>query len=191
MKAVLNNRLMSAHVQLGVGLVEVLIALVVFALGVISMAQLQLRTMSLTMDSTQRSYVIAQSQNVADKIRSSGIAPVWYLGTYSDTGLFCDPPAPKECADSAIACTAAEMAVFELHDAFCVGDGSYDRQVSDWQVTIGCERPDAGGGMAATITCDELGAELFVESSWFARSFDDDISAADAGRDTMTLRFAP
>ena len=114
-----------------------------------------------------------------------------YLGTYNDTGQFCDNSQPKECADSAIACTADELAAFELHDAFCVGDGSYRSQVSDWQVTIGCERPDAGGGMAATVTCDELGAELFVESSWFARSFDDDITAADAGRDTMTLRFAP
>ena len=51
--------------QRGVGLIEVLIALVVFALGVVSMAGLQLRTMSITLDSAQRTYVVTKSQDLS------------------------------------------------------------------------------------------------------------------------------
>ena len=58
--------------QRGVGLIEVLIALVVFALGVVGMAGLQLRTMSITLDSAQRTYVVTKSQDIADRIRANG-----------------------------------------------------------------------------------------------------------------------
>lgn len=189
MKAVLDNRLISSG-QRGVGLLEVLIALVVFALGVISMAQLQLRTMSLTMDSTQRSYAVAKSQDIADRIRSNGIAPVRYLGTYSQAANFCASSAPN-CANGGGLCTADMIVAFELNDVFCTGEGSYQEQILDWEVTIGCERPDPGGLPIASTLCDELGAQVVVESSWFARSFDDDLTGADAARDSMTLRFAP
>ena len=65
--------------QSGIGLIEVLIALVVFALGVVAMAGLQLATISMTMDSTQRTYVISKSQDIADRIRSNGIPASTYL----------------------------------------------------------------------------------------------------------------
>lgn len=200
MKAVLNNYSMKRAVERGVGLIEVLVALVIFALGVVGMAGLQLRTMSSTMDLTQRSYVIAKTQDIADRIRSNGIPAKQYLNTYNANGNFCDAGVPSGCADSvsadAIACAPVEMVAFDLFDAFCAdennphaSDGSYEKQVLEWQVDIACEFPLAGV-MTPTTECNELGARVVIETSWFARSVDDDLTAAPQ-RDSMTLRFVP
>ncbi len=195
MIAALNNRLVVRKAQRGVGLLEVLIALVVFALGVVGMAGLQLRTMSVTMDSTQRSYVVAKSQDIADRIRSNGIPVSKYLGDYSDEDDFCDTTPAAQCADNtasnAATCDDDQMVAFDLHDAFCVGGGSYDSKVAEWQVVISCEAPDATTGVMTTTTaCNELGARVTVNTSWFARSGDNDQTAA-SQRDSMTLRFVP
>jgi len=188
--------------QRGVGLIEVLIALVIFALGVVGMAGLQLGTISVTMDTTQRSFVVAKSQDIADRIRSNGIDPSEYLGIYNAPGTnFCDTAAAvTSCADSAgndaDACTPDQLQAFDLFDAFCVGDGGFENQAEDreqvtgWQTTISCEYPVAGV-MTNTTACNELGATVVVETSWFGRSLSNDVDSADQQRESMTLRFVP
>lgn len=213
MKAVLSKSRLAK--QRGVGLIEVLIALVVFALGVVGMAGLQLRTMALTMDSSQRSYVVSKSQDIADRIRSTGIAPSEYLDSYNDDGAFCETT-PTSCADavgSAVTpCGAAQMVLYDLHDTFCVGDGSLESQVADWQVDISCEFSNAGV-VTDTTVCTEQGATVVVTTTWFARSAIPGNSATttaaatgggsatsaaaggsaanDEQQDSMTLRFVP
>ena len=201
--------------QRGVGLIEVLIALVIFALGVVGMAGLQLRTMSVTMDTSQRSQVIAKSQDMADRIRSNGIAPAQYLGTLNTDGNYCET-APTSCEDvngtEAGSCTVAEMVLFDQYDAFCSGEA-----VVDWQVDITCESTDTTGAMVPTTTCDAVGDTVVITTSWYARSLDDLTPAAAAAaapaatagaatpgattpaasaapavvRDSMSLRFIP
>ncbi len=171
MKAVRSSNTHSQ--QRGVGLIEVLIALVIFALGVVGMAGLQMRTIALTMDSTQRSYAVSKSQDIADRIRSTSIAPSEYLGSYNADGNYCDAT-PASCADtvgSSVApqCTEAQMVLFDLHDTFCVGHGSLEDQVADWQVDITCEFPNAGV-ITDTTLCEEPGATVVVTTTWFARS---------------------
>lgn len=197
--AVHNKTLPRAVALRGAGLIEVLIALVIFALGVVGMAGLQLRTMSVTMDSTQRSFVVAKSQDVADRIRSNGIPVGLYLNTYSDQANFCDTPVSPVCSDvvgtdvtDANACTPAQMVAYDLYDAYCIGEGSFDHkgQVADWQVMISCDYPLAGV-MTSTTDCSELGATVTIETSWFGRSVSNDTAAADGQIDSMILRFVP
>ena len=180
--------------QRGVGLIEVLIALVIFALGVVGIAGLQLGTFSVTLDSTQRSYVIAKSQDIADRIRSNGIESSKYLNTYNAAGNYCDTVVLPSCADDetndAPACTDDQMAAFDLFDAFCVGQGSFEEQVTEWQTVISCEYPVAGV-MTNTTDCNELGATVIVQTSWFGRSVSNDVDEADQKRESMTLRFVP
>ncbi len=187
--------------QRGVGLIEVLIALVVFALGVVGMAGLQLGTMSVIIDSTQRTYVVANAQDVADRIRSNGIDPALYLGIYNAPGTdYCGTAVVTSCADSqagdAAVCTPAQLQEFDLFDAFCVGDGSFEnqatgqQQVEEWQTVISCEYPLAGV-MTNTTVCNELGATVVIETSWFGRSVSNTASTADQQRESMTLRFVP
>lgn len=200
MKAVLNNRMKRGSAERGIGLIEVLVALVIFALGVVGMAGLQLRTMSSTMDSTQRSYVISKTQDIADRIRSNGIPAKSYLGTYNENLDFCDTEVTIKCADNVAAdvaaCTVPAMVAFDMYDVFCAGDnelasdGSYEQQVAEWKVVVGCERPIAGV-MTPTTECDGSADEVIIESSWFARSVDDGDLSAEPKRDSMILRFIP
>ena len=184
-----------AATQRGVSLIEVLIALVVFAIGVAGMAGLQLATLTVTMDSTQRSYVVAGSQDVADRIRSNGIDPSLYLNTYNEPGTdFCETAAVTSCADSenddAAACTPQQLQAFDLFDAFCVGEGSFHKQVAEWQTEISCEYPVAGV-MTNTTACVEPGATVVIETSWFGRSVSNEDNADDRQRESMILRFVP
>jgi len=205
MKTVINSQRLTVASQSGISLLEVLIALVIFALGVVGMAGLQLGTMRVTMDSTQRSYAVAKSQDIADRVRSNGIAPSSYLGTYNDEGDYCTTNEPAEiCTDvvgaDAVQCTTDQMVAFDLYDAFCtsngnvgaekVGNGSLEDEVAEWLVVIGCEFDD-GTGIKATTACDELGARVTIETSWFARSFDTDVTTDEPRRDSMMLRFVP
>lgn len=204
-KAVLNKRLakpmkfQNLATQRGVGLIEVLIALVIFALGVVGMAGLQLRTMSVTIDSTQRSYVVSKAQDIADRIRSSGIPTADYLtvnnpASANSDGTYCDTPVATVCADAqgndVTQCSVPEMRAFDLFDALCVGEGSLQQQVAEWQSNITCQYPLAGV-MTDTASCNELGATVTIDISWFARSVANDASATNPERDSMRLRFVP
>ena len=194
--------------QRGVGLIEVLIALVVFALGVVGMAGLQLRTMSITLDSAQRTYVVTKSQDIADRIRANDVPVMNYLNAppadpYNNS--FCDGTgAPKSCSDTegtdVGTCTAAEMPLFDLYDVFCIGDGRadgrgdsrFESQVADWEMIISCSVDDGTGVPVASLDCTETGATIDITTTWLARSADrDDTNDPEDMRDQMTLRFVP
>jgi len=183
--------------QSGVGMLEVLIALLVVALGVVTMSGLQLKTMSLVMDSTQRSYVIAKSQDIADRIRSNTVPASNYYDqagvVYNNNFSYCVAAPPQVCSDNMASgdvlagCTDPQMAAFDLFDAFCTGDGSLEGQVADWQVSISCV--DAAGIVVNTPNCAGLGERVEIVTTWHARSAIATGAAGAAEQDTLTLRF--
>ena len=192
-----SNNNLNRSSQSGVGLIEVLIALVVFALGVVGMAGLQLRTLSLTMDSTQRTYAVSKAQDIADRIRSNGIPASQYLsngGNKQYNTAFCAANEnTQSCSDNpGAACGPAQMALYDAYDAFCEGEGSLDGQVVEWNVDITCAYPDplAAGAMTPTTSCDEEGATVTLTTTWLARSAIDDASG-NSETDSMTLSFVP
>jgi len=195
---VIHNSARGIEKQTGVGLIEVLIALVIFALGVVGLAGLQLKTLSLTMDSSQRTYAMSKSQDIADRIRSAGIPVSEYDGTYTQAAGYCNNNVPaKMCSDGendvvAAGCvTGAEMAAFDLYDVFCTGGGSIDgnsnadKQLIDWAVTIDC---------TPTVNCSQPNETVNIITTWTARSA---IRSTDSNgdtveqTDTMTLSFIP
>jgi len=180
--------------QRGVGLIEVLIALVVFAIGVVGMAGLQLRTISMSIDSTQRSVVIAKSQDMADRIRSSGASPSDYVGTYDSS--VCPAQPAMMCADTnlnpAATCSIAQMAEFDVWDVFCANNSGLEGGVSQWTTTISC---NSG--------CSGTGAQMSITTTWESRTADTNADLADnnvtnadgstvsAIGDSLTLSFIP
>ncbi|TVQ74653.1 MAG: type IV pilus modification protein PilV, partial [Oceanospirillales bacterium] len=64
------NRLF-IHKQNGVSLIEILIALVVLSIGLLGMAALQTRTLSLNHSAYQRTQAVNLSYDIVDRMRSN------------------------------------------------------------------------------------------------------------------------
>ncbi len=118
----------SIHKSKGVGLVEVLVALVVVSFGVLGMASLQLTGMKHSSGGFNRSKALLYAQSMATRIRLNPVAvnTFAYNAFDSDKENCAALPAPYCQARSGIAgtqsCTPDELATFDLYSVSC-GDG--------------------------------------------------------------------
>ena len=176
--------------QRGVSLIEVMIALVVFAIGVGGMVGLQLRSVSMSLDSKQRAIVIAKSQELADRMRSNRWFLSDYRGSYSNAGgAYCSTLPAANCADSntgaAAVCGGAALATFDIWDVFCQVDSGLDASVIDWAVEINC-----------TGACTASQDTVTLTTSWVARTGDTNKdlvgnAANDPSQDQLIMSFTP
>lgn len=115
----------NAKVQGGFSMIEVLVTLLVFTIGLLGLAALQLNALQGTADSVQRSHASAVLQELAERIRANPQA-----GAASYAGdANCAAPPPARCADyrnpatgakvGAANCTPAQMAAFDRWEAQC------------------------------------------------------------------------
>lgn len=80
----------------GVSLIEVLVAILVFSLGLIGLALMQLRGATFTKESVSRTMAILQTRALADRMQANpdGVANGDYLWNSSSSGI----PASGDCA---------------------------------------------------------------------------------------------
>lgn len=112
--------------QSGVGIVEVLVALVVVSVGVLGMASLQLTGMKHSSGGFNRSKALIFAQSMATRIRLNTVAAnsLAYQNFDSDA-LNCNtPPVPYCQARSGVtgatpSCTPDELASFDLYSVSC------------------------------------------------------------------------
>jgi len=179
--------------QTGITLIEVLIALVVFAIGVGGMAGLQLKSLGMSVDATQRAVVLAKSQELADRIRTNATAMSTYTNTFNNSGgAFCaSSPAPV-CGDSndglAVSCSPLQLAAFDLWDVFCRTGSGLNDSVINWQTTISC----------TTAACDSALDTVTLTTVWVSKTADMDQDLAntagtsnDRTIESLTLSFIP
>ena len=111
--------------QRGVGILEVLIALIVVSFGVLGLASLQLTGMKHSSSGYNRSMAVMFVENLATRMRTNeaGVDANAYAGFDSDTLNCGTQPAPYCQAapggTAAQACSAAEMAAFDLFSIAC------------------------------------------------------------------------
>lgn len=111
--------------QKGSTLIEVLITLLVFAVGMLGMAALQLNALQGSADSAQRSQSTWLLQDIAERIRAN---PAGTAANYAAAPNCAALPAQR-CADyynpgnstkvNASNCSAAQMAAFDRWEAQC------------------------------------------------------------------------
>ncbi|MDU9413337.1 type IV pilus modification protein PilV [Pseudomonas sp. zfem005] len=116
--------------QLGASLIEVLIALVIFAVGLLGFAALQLNALQSSGDSSQRTQATWVVQELAERVRAN---PEAALASYASAPNCSNLPAQR-CADyydpisgakvNATNCTAAQMAAFDRWEAQCPYSGN-------------------------------------------------------------------
>ncbi|WP_439887518.1 type IV pilus modification protein PilV [Pseudomonas sp. MBLB4123] len=114
-----------SHSQMGSSLIEVLVTLLVFTVGMLGLAALQLNALQGATDSAQRSQTTWILQDIAERIRAN---PEGTAGDYA-TAPDCTAAPATMCADhyspqggakvNAANCTASQMAAFDRWEAQC------------------------------------------------------------------------
>jgi len=119
--------------QSGLGIIEVLVALVVVSFGVLGMASLQLTGMKHSSGGFNRSKALLYAQSMATRIRINASVVEAGGAAYKDfdsaTKVNCGaPPVPycqaRKNVGTTPSCTAAELAVFDLYSVSCGDLGS-------------------------------------------------------------------
>jgi type IV pilus assembly protein PilV len=107
--------------QKGVGMVEVLVALIILAIGVLGYVMLQVRAMEATVEGTQRIQAINIARDLAERVRVNrsgwtfGSTPKSYFTELSDEAKQKDSNG-KNCAS--VACTPSELADYDVNEIY-------------------------------------------------------------------------
>lgn len=116
------NILISRKKQTGSTLIEVLIALLVFTIGLQGIASMQYQSIKDNFDSNQRSQGVWSAQELINRIRANPAGRA--SGDYDFDGNPCAglPPATfcaDTDADNAAVCASDEMAEFDIWESVC------------------------------------------------------------------------
>jgi len=123
------------NTQSGVGIIEILIAVVVISFGVLGMAGLQLTGMKHSSSSNNRSLAVLFSENMAGRMRSNpgGVANLFYVDSDSQSAN-CEVRPNPYCQASvqgpANSCNAEQMAAFDVFSISC-GTAASDGEFKD------------------------------------------------------------
>ena len=165
--------------QNGASLLEVLIAVFIFATGILAFASAQLRTLRQADDNSQRAYVAWKARELAERININPAVNYTAVGTIGDdsglglaasAGYSCPSTHGALCAETwshrtAPVCTSTQMAEYDVWDVFCDPDAGLSSHLSDMEVYL---RIHTTSGRH----------ELYVEWSDRTATGDADISAA-------------
>lgn len=97
------------HSQQGVGMIEVIVALVILAIGVLGFSAMQLRAASTTNEAINNVYATSIARDLAERMRVNrkGLERI-----QADTGVFANPPDnPRNCATAQ--CNSLQMAQYD------------------------------------------------------------------------------
>ncbi len=143
----------------GFTLIEVLVALVVLAVGMLGIGRLMLYTLQGNSSATSRTIAVNLVADMADRIRANRSATLNYAGA----SPIATAPTPA-CAGTAVnfaaaSCTAAQMALYDLYQwdtqVRCVGSPSCWAANPTWSVTYVANAAGVGPN-AYTITINWL-----------------------------------
>lgn len=128
--------------QAGFGLVEILVTILVLAVGLLSAASLQLLSKRSNYDSAQRTSAAHLAQDLLERMRSNSTA----LGSYIPGGdlggdTLGDAP-PVDCANAGVDCMPEDVAAYDLWQWEELLDGELENSAGE-----------ATGGLVAPTAC--------------------------------------
>ncbi|WP_071871944.1 type IV pilus modification protein PilV [Atopomonas hussainii] len=163
--------------QAGASLIEVLVALLIFTIGLLGFAALQLSALQNTSDSAQRSQATWVLQDLAERIRANPQAAI----TEYTTGAVCTDLPAKICSDhinpisgnkvNAEACSATEMATFDRWEAQCSYAATATYQANSVSGSARYTSRDfisaPSSGQPISVTAS--GSVLTLTANWFSK----------------------
>lgn len=167
--------------QRGVSLIEVLVAIVVFSIGVLGLALMQVKGAQFTKEAGSRSNVIVQVRSLIDAMRANPVAakgPIKAADQSAPTASEC-----PYCYDGTA--TLAECT------ASCTPETSANSDLFKWVDRLKKAAPSAmGSGPKASVTWDPNIGMYVITATWSGGSMDG--SAATASDNvSYTLNYLP
>ena len=188
----MRNRLVPRRYHQGISLIEILVSILIIAVGLLGMASLQMSSLRGNQGSYQRSQANLFAQDLIERIRANparanpaGWVPVDendnYLNlywAYTSGSTDCEDIPDPYCADNvtgdAETCDPFQLAAFDLFSTYCgvrYGDGTKTRQgiqdtLHQGALVVDCNDPDL-----LDLVCDE-GSTHTVTISWTERDAD-------------------
>lgn len=158
---------LAKQTQTGTTLIEVLVALLVFTIGLQGAMSLQYQAMKDNFDSSQRSHGSWIAHELINRIRANvtGRESGQYCtgGDCTVTTVVdrCAGAAPTSCVG--FTCTNAQMAAFDIRDAICQGT------LLTPKISISCTDSDGADGLACS-----AGSDFTLALEWDSKSVADD-----------------
>lgn len=152
---------LASRSQRGVSLIEVMISVFIFSVGVLGFASLQSNSLQATFDNGQRDQIIWLTQSLIDRVRlnSTSGALTRYdaeLTNFGSSVADCVQPAPL-C--DAAACTEAEMATYDVWDLYCSNSFQGVFAIKGLSVNMTCSDG----------ACDTNTENINLTTTWCAR----------------------
>lgn len=147
--------------QQGASLIEVIISVFIFAVGVLGFASLQSRSIQATFDNTQRDQVVWLSQSLIDRIRVNKPGATTYASELTDFD-FADCSTPATLCDTTT-CSETEMATYDVWDMYCRNSFQGASAISGLSVNLECFDSDGDDTVCAP------SADLMLTTNWCAR----------------------
>lgn len=162
------NYRMNRH-ERGFTLLEIMIAVVVFAIGLLGIAGLQVAGMRFTHGSGLRSVATMQAENMADRMRANVAGTK--NGHYNVTGAM---PTEYDTDCSTATCTSEELATFDLvtWNSAAVGDKPHESNADilpDGEGVV-CIDATPDDGTPADWACDNDGIVYAIKVVWTERT---------------------
>lgn len=175
--------------QTGSSLIEVLIALLVFTIGIQGVTALQFQSVKDSFDSSQRSHGIWAAQELINRMRANPEARA--DGDYELDANPCGPAPATYCseraADAADDCTSTEMATFDIWEAMCLNPSSAQTL---GQTIIRSPFLNLNLEIACADTPCRTNSEYSLVMEWQSKSVtDDSANIADADNSLKTQKF--
>jgi len=163
------HRQVSARKSSGFGIVEVLVALVVLSLGLLSIAGLQLISIRSVHSSFVRGQAVLSAYAIADRMRANrlavrdinGNAIGFYNSADGATYQAATDNSCTEDAGPASTCTTAEMTAHDLFE----WDQALAARLPNGQGTV-CIDSTTNDGIPGTPACDNIGTAYAIKIWW-------------------------
>jgi type IV pilus modification protein PilV len=162
--------------QQGVSLIEVMVAMIIFSVGILGMTTLQTRVLQQNFDQQQRDTAIWSAQAIIDRVSlNKSSAAMTAYGTAINSATLCNTAPTKMCAQtkttSAAICSTSEMATFDAWDVLCNSGNGDGNLLNDFSISFKCKQQGC-----------VLGNLIEIEFLWRSR-----ISTSDARLPTSVI----
>ncbi|RRJ83254.1 type IV pilus modification protein PilV [Aestuariirhabdus litorea] len=178
--------------QRGVGLLEVLVALVIISVGLLGMAGLQARAVKSERDSFNQTMAMVYGDYIMERVRANAEDPLAATLPYRIGNAVIGNPG-TDCDLLAADCTLAQRATQDIFEwqqqvrlnlpnadaIICLDDTPFD----------GTSRVNAAGVTTLVDGCSGAGTNYAIKLFWLNNRFDDATGAVDKSR--LIMEFVP